>query len=58
MCCHLFHFTVVVDVHDFVWEGVLCEMLYVDDLVLVFEAMDGFVNMFWKWLQEIWIIFE
>ena len=47
-----FLFAVVVDVViEFATEGVLSEMLYADDLVLMSDTIDGLMNMFLKWKE-------
>ena len=45
-----FYFAVVVDVvTEFAREGVLSELLYADDFVLICEAVEGLRNMLLKW---------
>ena len=45
-----FLFAVVVDVvTEFAIEGVLSELLYADDLVLMSETIEGLRNKFFKW---------
>ena len=34
-----------------VLEGLLMEMLYADDLVLLSESMEGLRDKFWKWKE-------
>ena len=47
-----FLFAVVVDVvTEFAREGVLSELLYDDDLILMSEIIDGFWNKFLKWKE-------
>ena len=43
MCCQLF-FAVMVDVVNELSKGVLCQLLYVDDLVFVSETIEGLEN--------------
>ena len=46
------HFAVVVDVvTELAREGVLSELLYADDLVLMSETIDGLRTMFMKWKE-------
>ena len=43
----------VVDfVNEFIREGVLSELLYADDLVLLSEVVEGLMNKFWKWKKN------
>ena len=52
MCCHLFLFTVVVDVvMEFARDGALSELLYADDLVLMSETIKRVKNKFIKWKE-------
>ena len=44
--------TVVVDVIEFTREGALIELLYVDDLVLMSETIEGLRNKFLKWKES------
>ena len=49
-----FHFAVVVDVvTEFAREGVLGELLYADDLVLMSKTMEGLRNKFLRWKETI-----
>ena len=48
----LLAFAIVVDVvMESVRNGLMSEMLYADDLVLMSEAMDGLQEKFWKWKE-------
>ena len=40
VCCHLFFFSVMVDVTQFAREGTLSELLQADDLVLMSETIE------------------
>ena len=52
LCCHLFLFAGVVDVFtELAREGVLSELMYADDLVLMSETIEGLRNNFLKWKQ-------
>ena len=45
-------FVIVVDiVTENVRNGLMIEMLYVDDLVLMSEVMEGLREKFWKWKE-------
>ena len=45
-------FAIVVDVvTENVRNGLMSEMLYVDDLVLTSEMMEGLREKFWKWKE-------
>ena len=49
-CCHRWFFALVVDVvTESVRNGLMSEMLYADDLVLMSERMEGLREKFWKW---------
>ena len=46
-------FAIVVDVvTESVRNGLMSEMLYADDLVLMSETMEGLREKFWKWKEE------
>ena len=49
LCCHLFFLLDVVT--EFTSEGVLSELLYADDLVLMSETIKRLRNMFLKWKE-------
>ena len=52
MCCHLFFFAVVVDVATvFVRDGVLSELLYANDLVLMSKTIEDLGNNFIRWKE-------
>ena len=52
LCCRLLVFAIVVDVvTENVRNGLMSEMLYVDDLVLMSEMMEGLREKFWKWKE-------
>ena len=52
LCCHLQLFPVMVDVvTEFTRKGVLCHLLYADDLVLMSETIEGLRNKFLKWKE-------
>ena len=45
-------FAIVVDVvRENVRNGLISEMLYADDLVLMSETMEGLREKFWKWME-------
>ena len=45
-------FAIVVDVvTENVRNGLMNEMLYVDDFVLISETMEGLREKFWKWME-------
>ena len=45
-------FAIVVDVvTESVRNGLISEMLYADDLVLMSETMEGLREKFWKWKE-------
>ena len=47
-----YHFTVVLDaVSELTCEGVVSELLYADDLVLMSESVEGCWNKFMKWKE-------
>ena len=51
LCCHLFFIEVVDFVTEFAREGALNELLYVDDLMMMSETIEGVTNKFLKWKQ-------
>ena len=52
LCCHLFFFAVVVDVvSELSILGVLSEVQYADDLVLMSETIESLRNNFIKWKE-------
>ena len=47
----LVYATVVDVVMESVRNGLMSEILYADDLVLLIETMEGLREMFWKWKE-------
>ena len=51
LCCQFFFFVIVVDITELAGYGVLSELFYAVDLVLMGETIDGIRNKLLRWKE-------